>query len=191
MKKLQTSRRIKERAAALFCAVAACAILISGCGKQQNKNAESKNELPDFKYTALDGKEYSQKDIEKGPAIAGFLVSWCAPCAGELLALQEIQDEFGKNRLPVLVFSYEDVSKFSHLVDSLKIDIPILQADSSLFTAMHIDAIPTRILLYDGSEIRRMVGAPSFEETAFQDEIRDKLGIPKKRNDSTSAATKK
>ncbi len=167
---------------------AACMILFTGCGEDSEDSNESRIEFPDFKYETPDGKKYSNKDIQRGSVVVGFLVSWCVPCAGELLALQEIHDEFGKHHLSVFVFTYEEISKFDKIVDSLGIDIPIIRADSSLFSAMKIDAIPTRIFFHNSSEIRRMIGTPNFEEEDFRREIAETIGI--KIEDSASSEDK-
>ena len=138
---------------------------------------EHGNIFPNFKGTTKEGVELSQKDISKGPAVAGILVSWCLTCGYELVALQEIKDEFAAYKVPVIVFTYEDPAKFDKLIDSLDIDLPIIRADSTLFAAMFIDAIPTRILLENSCEAMRITGAPSFKDEDFRARLRKMLGI--------------
>ncbi|HHS50657.1 MAG TPA: TlpA family protein disulfide reductase [candidate division Zixibacteria bacterium] len=152
--------------------------LFGACGKKSDGEASSAGDrsFPDFNATASDGKTYSAKDLSKGVTVAGFTVSWCAPCASELEALQEIQSEFA-NELSVFVFTYEDPSKFDSLSSALRLEFPILQADSALFKKLSIEAIPSRLLLQDAREVLRISGAPSFEEEEFRERIRQILGI--------------
>ncbi|GEM_PF-1454092 len=153
-------------------------ILLSACGGKSSKTESETGEriFPDFKFSASDGNVYTEKDLEKGVTIAGFMVSWCVPCAGELKILNEYKTEYSAKKLQVLVFTYEDYSKYDSLMNSLGLDIPVLKADSTLLAALKIDVIPTRILLNNGREIKRVVGAPSFEEDAFRKVLADLLG---------------
>ncbi len=163
-------------------------LVINGCGSRCNDETLLQNghEFPEFSAVASDGKKYTEKDISKGPAVAGFLVSWCVTCGIELVSLQEIREEFSAKKLPVIAFTYEDPSKFEKLLDSLEVEIPIIQADSTMFSALEIDAIPTRLLLIDGRERMRIVGAPSFDESAFRSAIRKELGLPEPESDENS-----
>ncbi len=150
------------------------------CG---NDRVESKIEaegprIPEFTAYDSSGGEFTQKDISEGPAVMSFLVSWCLTCGYELVALYEIQREFDEYNIPVVVFSFEEPSEFDNLVDSLEIDLHIVHADSALFANMHIDAIPTRILLSDGREAMRITGAPSFEDDDFRKMLRKAVGLP-------------
>ncbi|RKZ27975.1 hypothetical protein DRQ36_11085 [bacterium] len=154
-------------------------LIFAGCGSRTHReNNDNVRAFPDFKNETIDGKKYSRKEISRGPAVVSFLVSWCLTCGYELVALEEIREEFESKELPVIIFTYEDPGKFDAIKDSLKINIPVIHADSSMFAALEIDAIPTRILLLDGFEVKRIVGAPNHEENAFRATIREKLGLP-------------
>ncbi|MCK5832076.1 redoxin domain-containing protein [bacterium] len=153
--------------------------LFCACGNKSHGNNEINSEriFPEFRFSASDGNTYTQKDLEKGVSVSGFMVSWCLPCAGELERLQNIKNKYTSRQLQVFVFTYEDFDKYDSLTKTLNLDLPIIKADSSFFALMNIDAIPTRILSNDGREITRIIGAPSFEEEAFQADLKKNLGI--------------
>lgn len=163
----------------LLLIILASLIAIS-CGEDKTEShiEATGREIPEFTAYDTAGSEFTQKDISEGPAVVSFLVSWCLTCGYELVALHEIQQEFEQYNIPVVVFSFEDPSKFDSLMDSLEIDLNIVQADSALFADMRIDAIPTRILLSDGREAMRITGAPSFEDEDFRLMLRKAVGIP-------------
>ncbi|HDR91316.1 MAG TPA: redoxin domain-containing protein [candidate division Zixibacteria bacterium] len=157
------------------------ALLLLSCGGE--KKVESKIEaegprIPNFTAIDANGQKFTQDDISDGPAVACFLVSWCLTCGYELVALQEIRDEFAEYNFPIVVFSFEEPAEFKELMDSLMVDLPIVKADSALFAGLRIDAIPTRILLSDGREAMRITGAPSFEDEAFRKMLRKAVGLP-------------
>ena len=156
------------------------AAVLSGCGSScdERETAERGPIFPDFESKAYGGKGFTEKYISKGPAVVGFLASWCVPCGPELLALQELHEEYSKNGLKVIVFTYENPSKFEKLIDSLKIDMPVVRSDSAMFAKLKIDAIPTRILLLDRHEIYRIVGAPNHKEGVFRNKVRQLYGLP-------------
>jgi len=156
-------------------------ILSLSCGGEQKVDTKIEAEgpkIPDFSAVDAQGQEFTQDDISDGPAVACFLVSWCLTCGYELVALQEIRDEFAEYNFPIVVFSFEEPSEFKVLMDSLMVDLPIVKADSALFAGLRIDAIPTRILLSDGREAMRITGAPSFEDEAFRKMLRKAVGLP-------------
>jgi len=156
------------------------------CRRETHEPIDGKKRFPAFSGPANDGRDYNLKDIDSGVAVLGFLTSWCVPCYDELLSLQEIYEQFSSPGIEVVVFTYEDPSKFSALIDSLGVKIPIVHADSTLFDAAAIEAIPTRILLKDGYEELRMIGAPNYKEKDFRNAVRQALGLPEtKSEDST------
>ena len=176
------------RRAILILFLLAAVLVISGCGSHCNDKAlaQDGHVFPKFSAVASDGKKYTEKDISKGPAVVGFLVSWCVTCGMELVSLQEIREEFLTKNLPVIAFTYEDPLKFEKLLDSLEVEIPIIKADSTMFNTLEIDAIPTRFLLIDGCEIMRITGAPSFDEGTFRSAIRKELKLPEPESDENS-----
>jgi len=153
-------------------------LFVLSCGVEKPENKPVGKEFPRFEGKALSGEEYSSKQFSKGPAVVCFLVSWCLTCGYELVALQEIGDEFAEQKVPIIVFTYEDPAHFSELMDSLEVNLPVIKADSALFAQMFIDAIPTRILLENGHEAMRITGAPSFEDEDFRIRLRKILGLP-------------
>lgn len=177
----------------LYC-IMIVAMMTMSCGGGNKGSVESKidaegPQIPNF--TALDsaGKEFTQREISNGPAVACFLVSWCLTCGYELVALQEIRDEMANYKIPIVVFSFEDPAEFKPLMDSLRVNLPIVKADSALFAGLRIDAIPTRILFSNGREAMRITGAPSFDDEKFRAMLRKAVGLPPEGIKATSAKT--
>ncbi len=169
-------------------------VLTLSCGGGKTGAVESKIEaegpkIPDFSAFDSAGKEFTQREISNGPAVACFLVSWCLTCGYELVALQEISDEMANYKIPIVIFSFEDPAEFKPLLDSLSVNLPIVKADSALFAGLRIDAIPTRILFSNGREAMRITGAPSFNDEKFRMMLRKAVGLPPEGLKATSAKT--
>jgi thiol-disulfide isomerase/thioredoxin len=154
----------------------------AGCGSRCSKEKSQQGALfPSFKAKGTDGKDYSEANIENGPAVVAFFVSWCKPCANEISALGKINREYTERGLIVLVFTYEDPAKFKHILDSLGTNLVVLQADSAVFAQLQIDAIPTRILLSNRHEQIRIVGANNGREEAFLQALDELMKSAKKK----------
>jgi len=158
-------------------ALSILAILLADCSGRSKKNMELTGpRIPPFVGKKADGKLLSENSISRKIAVLGFLSSWCKPCVNEIIALDSLRKKYDDDKIEFMIFTYEDPSKLKKITDSLKTEIPIIHADSSFFSELNIDAIPTRILAKNGYEILRVVGSPIEHEDSFLRVLSETVG---------------
>lgn len=64
--------------------------------------------LPDFSFTALDGKSYAAKDFRGKIIIVNFWATWCAPCVVEFPELLKIAAANPRNVILIALSSDMD-----------------------------------------------------------------------------------
>ncbi len=155
----------------------AISISLVGCGsKNKTENAGEKSKiLPKFSFEGSNGKKYTDKDFRSGVGVMSFVASWCGPCGAELAEIDSIAQKYSK--ILALAVTYEPPEFYSELFDSLKIKIPLVQADSSFFAAIGISKLPTRLLIDKGKIISQIVGAPLPKDSEFYKKLKQALGI--------------
>lgn len=71
----------------------------------------------------------NKKEAVKG-IIVNFFSSTCTPCKNELPILNSLVDEFEKKGIKVVIIGYkENFDRFTDMLESLKVDKPIILAD--------------------------------------------------------------
>ncbi|MCD6418725.1 TlpA family protein disulfide reductase [bacterium] len=163
-------------------------LITTGCGSgdERTEKAENIRKLPEFSLENDNGQKYTQKNFRDNVGIISFVASWCGPCGVELTELDSIAQKYSE--IIALAVTYEPPEFYRELIDSLKIKVPIFQADSSFFVSMGVSKLPTRMLIKDGYIISQVVGAPISKNSTFEDKLKDALGIKEADGDSSNSA---
>ena len=157
----------------------AVVVLLQGCGGSSERNENTagakRTALPKFKYIAQNGREFTQKDFQKGVGVISFVASWCRPCDTELVQLDSLARKFPK--ILALAVTYEPPEFYREIFDSLGLNIPLVKADSSFFAVLGVSQLPTRVLVRNGNVVYRLIGAPTPQDSIFIAKLSDALGI--------------
>jgi thiol-disulfide isomerase/thioredoxin len=109
-----------------------------GAASQKKKPAEStegrwersKNSLPAFSLSAINGKTWSMAKLKGKALIINLWATWCGPCVLEHPEFQKLYDKL-KNRSDVAVLSLsidEDIGKIAPYVTKHRYTFPVLPA---------------------------------------------------------------
>jgi len=168
----------------IFSLIIILILFAAGCSRQKKNDENSQYPLlPNFSYRSASGNEYSQKPLYEGVGVISFVATWCAPCRIEFIEL----DSLAKKHAGLLTYAvtYEPPEFYITLLESLKINVPIIKVDSAFFVSLGIQKLPTRLLIDHGKVVSQLVGAPSPPDSLFNALLQNALGI---KPDTTTAS---
>ncbi len=124
--------------------------------------------LPDVRFLDGKGAEVSLKDWHGKVVLLNLWATWCAPCRGEMPALDKLQKALGSDKFQVVALAIDKsgldgARKF--LTDS-KVETLALFADPTARdgTELKVYGMPTSILIdRDGREIGRLIGPAAWD----------------------------
>ncbi|MCU0469861.1 MAG: TlpA family protein disulfide reductase [Arcicella sp.] len=112
------------------------------------------------KFTLEDTKSvYRSYDEIKGTklTVIDFWATWCKPCLQSIPHLISLQEEYklkGVNFAGISVDGPRSVSKVSPLVESLKINYPVLlDFNSDIFRQYNINNLPSLVIINEKNKI--------------------------------------
>lgn len=110
-----------------------------------------------------------------GPLVAVVMASWCGPCLKEIPALNKLAAQYGPKGVRIIGISVdmEGPAPMQEAADSLKVAFPIFWVGEKGLEALRIASIPMMILVKDGRQVQRIIGAQS--ETDMEKTIRQLL----------------
>lgn len=79
------------------------------------------------------------------PVLVEFTAAWCGPCK----TMGPVVDQFAKD--------------FQEMIDVVKVDV---DHNADLARAYRVQSVPTSILFYEGTELKRLVGAVNKQALA-------------------------
>ncbi len=149
--------------------------LFIACSAKVEKPAPDSTPLASFEAKAIGEEGFvSSEDIE-GLSLIFVVSDFCGPCHLELQRMAELKDEYSKLNLYLGIVGKGDESL--KRADSLGLSVSTFEVDSVLVQTLHIRSIPQRILVADGNEIMRIVGASSSRDSEMTETIDNILGI--------------
>jgi thiol-disulfide isomerase/thioredoxin len=144
---------LKMKKTVLFCLVIC---LFSLCFAQEKAKAT----LPSVDLKTLDGKFFNTKDIQNDgkPVLISLWATWCKPCIAELMAINDVYDEWQEETGVVLyAISIDDTktsAKVAPFVNGKGWEYVVLQDINWDFKrAMNIVDVPFLCLLNGNGEI--------------------------------------
>jgi len=147
--------------------------LVTICFAQEKAKAT----LPSVDLKTLDGKTFNTKDIQNNgkPVLLSLWATWCKPCVAELMAINDVYDEWQEETGVVLYAVSIDDSKTSAkvapFVHGKGWDYIVLQDINWDFKrAMNVVDVPFLCLLNGNGEIvwQHTSYAPGSEKEVFE-----------------------
>lgn len=89
-----------------------------------------------FKLKGIDGKVYDSTSMRGEVLVVSFGATWCAPCAWELVAIEELKEEYKGKPVRFLWISIETEERTSnallkHYAKTNRLTIPVLRDDDA------------------------------------------------------------
>jgi len=147
--------------------------LLTFCCAQE----KAKPTLPSVDVKTLDGKTFNTKEIqnEGKPILISLWATWCKPCIAELMAINDVYDEWQEETGVVLyAISIDDTktsAKVAPFVNGKGWDYIVLQdINWDLKRAMNVVDVPFLCLLNGKGEIvwQHTSYAPGSEKEVFE-----------------------
>lgn len=111
-----------------------CFVAPSGARAQQQAMPPQPSEVS-FKLKGVDGKTYDLASMRGQVLLVSFGASWCQPCAAELIALEQLRQEFREQPVRFLWISIESEDEISDgklrsFAKSKGVGFPVLRDES-------------------------------------------------------------
>ena len=138
---------------------------------------KAKATLPSVDIKTLDGKVFNTKDIKNDgkPVLVSLWATWCKPCLAELMAINDVYDEWQEETGVVLyAISIDDTktsAKVAPFVNGKGWEFIVLQDINSDFKrALNVVDVPYLCLLNGNGEIvwSHTSYAPGSEKEVFE-----------------------
>jgi len=126
----------------------AAALFATGCGRTQTAHADathSKQEAPEaepirfvknpdtapaFQLNDLEGKPVSLAEAKGKVVLLNFWATWCGPCLEEIPLLMTLRRAQAARGIEIVGIAVDQAAKVGEFAAKLKIDYPILLADT-------------------------------------------------------------
>ncbi len=125
--------------------------------------------LPEFAVTTDDGRRVGPKAFGDRVILLNFWATWCAPCRGEMPALDRLQEALGGERFAVVAVSVDRTGQAP--VDRFYRELALKHLDRyfdprrKAADALGIMGLPTTILVDPtGRQIGRLFGALEWDK---------------------------
>jgi len=95
-----------------------------------------------FKLKGLDGKIYNTSDMRGDVLVVSFGATWCVPCTWELVAVEELKEEYAGKPVRFLWVSIEDTKRVTnnilrYYVKDRRLTVPVLRDPGGVALAQY------------------------------------------------------
>jgi thiol-disulfide isomerase/thioredoxin len=95
-----------------------------------------------FRLKGLDGKFYDTSEMKGDVLVVSFGATWCVPCTWELVAIEELKEEYAGKPVKFLWVSIEETKRTSnnilrHYVKERKLTLPVLRDPGGVALAQY------------------------------------------------------
>ncbi|MBS6508111.1 MAG: redoxin family protein [Paraclostridium bifermentans] len=145
---------------------------------QNNQSVENKDndKIMSIDFTLYDqyGKEHKLSEYRGKTVFLNFWATWCPPCRGEMPHIEDLYNEYNKNKDEVVILgvaspnlgnegSEEDIKEF---LNQNKYNFPVvMDKDGSLAYQYGISAFPTTFIIDKDGYVTRYVPGAMDKET--------------------------
>jgi thiol-disulfide isomerase/thioredoxin len=108
------------------------AALCSWASAQQGVASSDVPKEAGFRLKGLDGKFYDTSEMKGDVVVASFGATWCTPCTWELVAIEELKEEYAGKPVKFLWVNIEDTKRTTnnvlrYYVKDRRLTIPVLR----------------------------------------------------------------
>ncbi|HEX6624759.1 MAG TPA: TlpA disulfide reductase family protein [Pyrinomonadaceae bacterium] len=109
-----------------------CASLYAAAQQHRTPTPPAERKEVGFRLKALDGKTYDTAATNGEVWVVSFGATWCTPCTWELVAIEELKEEYAGKPVRFLWISIEDEKRASnhilkHYAKERRLTIPVLR----------------------------------------------------------------
>ena len=102
-----------------------------------------------FRLKGVDGKFYDTSEMRGDVLVVSFGATWCVPCTWELVAVEELKEEYKGRPVRFLWVSVEEPKRVSnnilrHYAKERRLTVPVLRDPGGVALAQY-DRVSTRI----------------------------------------------
>ena len=113
-----------------------------GARAQQGAPAPAPPASDGFRLKGLDGKFYDTTEMRGDVLVVSFGATWCVPCTWELVAVEELKEEYAGKPVKFLWVSIEDTKSVSnnilrHYAKERRLTIPVLRDPGGVALAQY------------------------------------------------------
>jgi len=124
--------------------------------------------LPEVQFVNADGKPVSLKDWRGKVVLLNLWATWCAPCRGEMPALDRLESALGSDKFEVVALAIDKsgLGGARKFLDETKAQKLKLYADPTarLGNEFKVVGMPTSILIdKEGHEVGRLIGPAEWD----------------------------
>jgi len=109
---------------------------------QQSGAATGSQADEGLRLKGLDGKFYDTSEMRGDVLVVSFGATWCVPCTWELVAVEELKEEYAGKRVKFLWVSIEDSKRVSnnllrHYAKERRLTLPVLRDPGGVALAQY------------------------------------------------------
>ena len=118
-------------------------LLLAALGARAQGQAEAARPADGgFRLKGLDGKFYDTSEMRGDVLVVSFGATWCVPCTWELVAVEELKEEYAGKPVRFLWVSIEDTKRTSnnilrYYVKDRRLTLPVLRDPGGVALAQY------------------------------------------------------
>jgi len=159
-------------------------MLFALCAQAQEKVAAPAAEGEGFRLKGLDGKFYDTTEMRGDVLVVSFGATWCVPCAWELVAVEELKEEYAGKPVRFLWVSVEETKRVTnnilrHYARERRLTVPVLRDPGGVALAQY-EKTSTRVPVVVFFDREGRVSAPvqrgmSQEIAVYKQQMRARI----------------
>ncbi len=152
---------MKGNKAAFVALLAFCLIFAGAAGAE-----EAGEPLPEFTFTAIDGKTILSDELKEKPLVIVMLASWCPPCKREAPDLEKAYHAFKGRDVQFLgIFVASSESSIVKFAEKYGLTFPVGTAEGDVTKMFGWKPFPAAAFVAPGGIVRiKHFGATNFDE---------------------------
>lgn len=158
-------------------------LLVSAAAAQQKVEPEPHADGATFKLKGLDGKTYDSATLRGEVLVVSFGATWCVPCTWELVAIEELKEEYTGKPVRFFWVSIEEKARTSdnllrHYAKERELTIPVLRdPEAALFSRFSSTTRIPLVVFYDreGRFVAPAHRGMSQDITVYKQMVRERV----------------